>query len=190
MRVTELHIQGYRTLKDVRWEPGALNVVIGPNASGKSNLLKFLRLISASPRADLNNQVLHEGGMGAILWDGRGEEVSFELLVGESELLPAGEFEYAASLRRLGAGASFVVDREDLAGLHRDETGGIDKETDHISRTQVAAQYRESGQLFYLGLDKLDSSETLLGQIGGPTSQSPEIRNLRQFLTDVTQASQ
>ena len=37
MKITELEIQGYRSLKDVTWHLGDLNVVIGPNASGKSN---------------------------------------------------------------------------------------------------------------------------------------------------------
>ena len=143
MRVTELHIQGYRTLKDVHWQPGALNIVIGPNASGKSNLLKFLRLVSASARADLNNHVLHEGGMGAILWDGRGEQLYFKSLAGEPDLPQEEYLEYAAFLRRLGTGAGFVVDQETLIGLHRDEAGVMQTETGYLHRTQTGARYQQ-----------------------------------------------
>ncbi len=82
MRITDLHIKNYRSLKDVHWKPGALNVIIGPNASGKSNLLKFLRLVKASVRGELNNQVLREGGIGAILWDSRGEKIFLYLSSG------------------------------------------------------------------------------------------------------------
>lgn len=46
MKITELHIEGFRSLKNVTWRPGNLNVVIGPNGSGKSNLLRALDLIS------------------------------------------------------------------------------------------------------------------------------------------------
>jgi len=180
MRVTELHIQGYRTLKDVRWQPGALNVVIGPNASGKSNLLKFLRLVSASARAGLNDYVLREGGMGAILWDGQGEQLAFRLLAGEPEL-PVEHFEYSASLRRLGSGASFVVDEEALVGLFR-KGGSVKPGAVHLMRTAVEARYHQPGQFSSLDPKELSASETLLGQLSGPTPQAPEIRNFRQFL--------
>ena len=182
MRVTELHIQGYRTLKDVRWEPGALNIVIGPNASGKSNLLKFLRLVNASARADLNNTVLREGGMGTILWDGRGDGLAFQLGVGEPELSQAEAFGYAASLFRLGTGASFVVDGENLIGLFRGETEDVGTEVNLLSRTQFQAQFQEFFQLVPLNPQELNASETLLGQLGGPAPQAMEIRSFRQFL--------
>lgn len=187
MRVTELHIQGYRTLKDVSWEPGALNVVIGPNASGKSNLLKFLRLVNASARADLNNQVLREGGMGAILWDGRGEALSFSLsmetAVEVEEDVVLLYSQYAASLRRLGTGASYLVDEEVLRRLRYE---GMSLEPGsgpaHLWRTQSVARYLHSGGETELNPKELAASETLLGQINGFTAQAPEIKEGRQFL--------
>ena len=187
MRVTELHIQGYRTLKDVRWKPGALNIVIGPNASGKSNLLKFLRMVSASSRAGLNDQVLREGGMGAVLWDGRGEKITFELRASEPVLAQVEEFAYVTSLLRLGTGASFVVDKEDLVGLYDGETGDDEDKGDYLSRTQTKAYYRsflEASVYAPTRLDpeELNASETLLAQLGGLTSQTPLIKSFRQFL--------
>lgn len=44
MKILNLKIQGYRSLKDVSWVPGNLNVLIGPNGSGKSNILRVLEL--------------------------------------------------------------------------------------------------------------------------------------------------
>ncbi len=44
MKIVQLDIQGFRSLKNVSWRPGDLNVIIGPNGSGKSNLLKMLDL--------------------------------------------------------------------------------------------------------------------------------------------------
>ena len=41
MRIKQLDIEGFRSLKQVSWIPGDLNVVIGPNGTGKSNLLRF-----------------------------------------------------------------------------------------------------------------------------------------------------
>lgn len=190
MWVTELHIQGYRTLKDVRWEPGALNIVIGPNASGKSNLLKFLRLISASARAGLNDQVLREGGMGAILWDGRGEKLSFELStetaeeVEEADAVFIDRFRYEVTLLRLGTGANYIVDEEALRGLWYE---GTNREagpgTPPLWRTQNVAHYEFPGGGMDLHPQNFVASETLLGQISALTPQAPYIRTHRQFLS-------
>ena len=46
MKITRLCIEGFRSLRKVNWSPGDLNVIIGPNGTGKSNLLRFLELIS------------------------------------------------------------------------------------------------------------------------------------------------
>ena len=70
MHLTRLSVQGFRSLKDVTWEPGKLNVVIGPNGSGKSNLIKLLDLVCESAKGRLEDYVKNEGGAKALLWDG------------------------------------------------------------------------------------------------------------------------
>jgi predicted ATPase len=79
--IQSIQIQGYRSLRDVTWNPGKLNLVIGPNASGKSNLLRALALLqdSAAPGRRLSAEIEGEGGMGAILWDGRTERLRWSL---------------------------------------------------------------------------------------------------------------
>jgi predicted ATPase len=53
----------------VEVELGALNVLIGPNASGKSNLIEALSLLRWSPR-DLTVPIHEGGGIGDWLWKG------------------------------------------------------------------------------------------------------------------------
>ena len=48
---------------------GPLNVLIGPNASGKSNLIDILRLIRAMP-VDLQEPVIRGGGLEEWMWRG------------------------------------------------------------------------------------------------------------------------
>jgi predicted ATPase len=81
MKITQLDIEGFRSLKKASWKPGDLNVVIGPNGSGKSNLLRALELISAGAQERLGRFVQAEGGMGAILWDGRASEIHSEVIL-------------------------------------------------------------------------------------------------------------
>jgi energy-coupling factor transporter ATP-binding protein EcfA2 len=49
-----------------------LNVFIGPNASGKSNLLEAIGLLAATPR-DLVTPIQRGGGVGDWLWKGKSD---------------------------------------------------------------------------------------------------------------------
>ena len=80
MKIVQLDIQGFRSLKNVTWRPGDLNVVIGPNGSGKSNLLRMLELVSASAQGNLEKLILASGSIQQILWDGRSRELVFSLI--------------------------------------------------------------------------------------------------------------
>src|ERR1039457_3978032 len=44
--LTRIHIQGYKSLKDVEVKLPDLSVLFGPNAAGKSNFLDCLQLLS------------------------------------------------------------------------------------------------------------------------------------------------
>jgi predicted ATPase len=79
MKITKLHIEGFRSLRKVSWVPGDLNVIIGPNGSGKSNLLRILELISVSAQGKLGRYVQSLGGMDPIVWDGEARSSKFAL---------------------------------------------------------------------------------------------------------------
>jgi len=52
MKLTEIRIDGYKNLIDCRIPLGDFNVVVGPNNSGKSNLLEFFDILSGVLFAD------------------------------------------------------------------------------------------------------------------------------------------
>ena len=79
MKIVQLDIAGFRSLKNVSWRPGNLNVIIGPNGSGKTNLLRMLELISASARGKLSDHITLIGGMNQLIWDGFPMELSYTL---------------------------------------------------------------------------------------------------------------
>lgn len=68
MRLDKLEIEGFRSLKSTTWTPGDLNVIIGANGSGKSNLLRLLYLLRASAKGELYKNIVR-GGMQSLVWD-------------------------------------------------------------------------------------------------------------------------
>ena len=70
MKLQKLHIENFRSLRDVTWEPGDLNVLIGPNAGGKSNLLKAIDLLAAAADGRLRDYVTRRAG--SVHWCGIG----------------------------------------------------------------------------------------------------------------------
>jgi len=52
-KIEELRLRNFLSLRDVALELGKLNVFIGPNASGKSNIARALQLLSHHARGDL-----------------------------------------------------------------------------------------------------------------------------------------
>jgi predicted ATPase len=126
--IHSIQIQGYRSLKDVTWNPGKLNLLIGPNASGKSNLLQALALLqdSAAEQHGLSAEIIREGGMGAVLWDGRSERLRWDLRTAPLEIHRdlsynvLGPLHFDLSLLRIGNSTAFLVDSEKLTAEARE----------------------------------------------------------------------
>ena len=119
MKILQLEVEGFRSLKHVVWKPGDLNVIIGPNASGKSNLLKVLEMLQAAAQGRLSKYIIREGGMGAIVWDGSAEEIRIRLEVSHEE--PKGTtLIYELILARLWKTASYKIVQEDLSVKDRE----------------------------------------------------------------------
>ena len=79
MKILQLDIKGFRSLKDVTWKPGDLNILIGANGTGKSNLLRFLEMMTVVAKGNLGKYVQSLGGMAAIVWDGEAPDITFKL---------------------------------------------------------------------------------------------------------------
>ncbi|KIG14477.1 hypothetical protein DB30_06820 [Enhygromyxa salina] len=79
--LARLHITGFGSLADVSLEPGRLTVLIGANGSGKSNLLRALRMVPLMRTGSLQRFVAEAGGASALLHYGpkRTQAISVEL---------------------------------------------------------------------------------------------------------------
>lgn len=70
--IDKLTIKGFKSIKDlVDFKLSNLNVFIGGNGAGKSNLIDFFTFVQKSMDASLLEYVLEHGGMGDFLFNGR-----------------------------------------------------------------------------------------------------------------------
>jgi predicted ATPase len=120
MKILQLDIEGFRSFKKVSWKPGDLNVVIGPNGTGKSNLLRFLELMSVSAQGRLGKYIQSLGGMDPIVWDGRATTISFKQRTQTDE---SDWITYVLEFARLGRGSSYQIQHELLADYYQVESG-------------------------------------------------------------------
>jgi len=65
-----LAIANYRSLLNLTIPLGNLNVITGPNASGKSNLYRSLRLLAETAQGGVINALAKEGGLESTFWAG------------------------------------------------------------------------------------------------------------------------
>jgi predicted ATPase len=68
--IEELQFAGYRSLRDVTLPLGRINVVVGPNGCGKTNLYRSLYLLARAAAGQLAARLAEEGGMPSVAWAG------------------------------------------------------------------------------------------------------------------------
>ena len=69
--IHRLAVSGYRSLQNVVVPFGQLTLVTGANGSGKSNLYRALRLLTAAARGTMVGALAQEGGLPAVMWAGQ-----------------------------------------------------------------------------------------------------------------------
>jgi predicted ATPase len=70
LTIKSLHVAGYRSVREVRLKLSRVNVIVGPNGCGKTNLYRALFLLSAAAAGQLSRTLAGEGGMPSVLWAG------------------------------------------------------------------------------------------------------------------------
>jgi predicted ATPase len=70
-KLREISIAGYKSIRDARVELGDINILIGANGAGKSNLLSAFGLLRDIVEGRLGVHVVQRGGANALLHFGR-----------------------------------------------------------------------------------------------------------------------
>lgn len=171
--ITRLHVEGYRSLRDVSWAPSGLNVMIGPNAAGKSNLLKALECLVASAQGRLGRHIQREGGMNAVLWEGSAPELKFHLLTENTG--------YLLRLVRLGASSDYTLEEERLYVRHEEDPP--ESCANHFTRLgSSAVEYNGSTTTRHALSEPGQKDESLLSAYAGPFATRTESAAFRAWL--------
>ena len=63
MQLRSMSAHQYRSLRSIRMDLSGVNLFIGENGVGKSNLYRALQLVQAAVRGRLAHEISSEGGM-------------------------------------------------------------------------------------------------------------------------------
>ncbi|MGO6674832.1 AAA family ATPase [Rhizobium leguminosarum] len=115
MLLRSMFAQNYRSLRSIRMDLAGVNVFIGENGVGKSNLYRSLQLVQAAVRGTFAHEVAAEGGMASALWTGpRRDEKNFriklEVEVLDEERAVTWRYWVEAGLRPPEAAAGFAFE--------------------------------------------------------------------------------
>ena len=122
-----ISIQGYKSIREMSLELRPLNVLIGANGAGKSNLLSFLQMLRSICCCELQNHVGSAGGANSILFGGakRTQEMATNVAIEDANWNGAYELRLAFaspdSLRLTKQTVSYPD--EDLNAWHTSQLG-------------------------------------------------------------------
>ena len=181
MKIIQLDIQGFRSLKNVSWRPGDLNVVIGPNGSGKSNLLKMLELISTAAQGKLREGIDIWGGITQLLWDGQTNWIGFSLVTLRTDMGEVPErLIYEVGIKSLSGANEYRVESEVLRNID-DEFGLIVR-----GKATGKVYVRLENGMSEMATSTLATEETLLSATGSPFFAGVAKSGLPDYKTQTT----
>ncbi len=187
MRLTELRVAGYRSLRALRVPLRPVNVIVGPNGCGKSNLYRSVLLLAAGARGELARALAAEGGMPSVLWAGprratRRKQEPVRLELGLTLEGPHGAMSYdlACGLPVPGMPTLFPFDPE-----VKEETVGVPQARRArpvllLERKNDSAWLRDREGVRVAYPLELVRSESVLSQLQDP-HRYPELSVLREL---------
>ncbi len=187
--VRAFHAKGFRSLESISYPMSDLDVLVGVNGAGKTNLYRALELLRSAAANTLARDLAAEGGLESALWAGRrrrSEPARLHLAVGLGD--PASRRPTASAYRyevEVGypppASAGFQaephVKTEAVTYL------GRARRLRMVERTGSSVMARgEDGRPGEVDIDLL-ASETVLGRLEDP-SRYPELDAIRRTLLE------
>ncbi|MGW5464404.1 AAA family ATPase [Streptomyces sp. NPDC003996] len=206
-RLLELHVENFRSLRDVTVPLGPLTVLVGPNGAGKSNVLKVFDFLADIIRTDLQPALDTRGGFDEVaFWGGNKPPTSMRIQLKATwttnSTLNAPD-EYNLTIRRRSLSANrdgkrltYSLSREESFAFKRRQGRGrritISGEEARILDVR-AGESKDSGSF---GIRRLSSGLSTLPRLGPAdggdevTRVADRLSSFRVFDVDVAAARQ
>jgi predicted ATPase len=128
MQLRSMSATNYRSLRSIRMDLAGVNLFIGDNGVGKSNLYRALQLVQAAVRGTLAYEIAAEGGMASALWSGprrvaKNFRIKLDVEVLDEERAITFRYRVEAGLRPPKAAAGFAFEPQIKAEELSVETG-------------------------------------------------------------------
>lgn len=155
LRLTRVRLQNWRNFRDAEVRLGARAFLVGPNASGKSNLLDALRFLRDIARPDGGLQwALVQAGRGGFknvrcLFARRPPELVLDVDVGTADDPAIWRYELILNQHRVGSRTLVTVERETVT--HQgcaDKFERAPSDTDFVAWTQTMLEQVQRNQDF------------------------------------------
>ena len=168
MKLCNLSLMGFRSFKALSWSPGNLNLIIGQNGSGKSNLLKFFELLRRSADGKLEDHILREGGLEQILWDSQAENLTINLGLlldaDDNHTIPK-SLKYSLIFNKMGVEGDYKITQEILSCSNNTDTN---KDTIELFERSLSKSNLNDGSGKKLLSINIVPNETILSQYSHP----------------------
>jgi len=187
MAIQELKIAGFRSLKEATWIPGRLNLLVGANGSGKSNLIRCLELIADAAKGELEKSLAAEGGLFPILWDHQSGSCCWKLRIDPVDK-PRDRVKdaltYELELAQVpGTGSAYEIAKDTFGNWYKFEHGQEKSPHWIFNRTWQRAYLFDQQQAKLVQLEELSSdnpdgyeeNESLLSQIADMRNRIPTL---------------
>lgn len=186
--VREFRAKGFRSLRGITYPVSGLDVFVGTNGVGKTNLYRALELVQSAAANRLARDVVEDGGLTSVLWAGvrrRDEKAEMTLSVSLADPGARGVYRYEVTVGMppraegkpvLGAFLFEPMIKEESVTF---ETGA--RAVRLLDRKGASVMVRgEDGRPASLDIDLL-YSETVLGRLEDP-GRYPELDAVRRTL--------
>jgi predicted ATPase len=188
LSVREFEAKSFRSLRAIHYPVSNLDVFVGANGVGKTNLYRALELLRSAAANTLARDLSREGGLVSAMWAGprgRSDTARIRLAVGlsaEPENRPSkGLYRYEVEVGFPPAAASAAFQAEPQIKTEAISYVGRTRTVRLIDRRGPSVMARaENGRPTQIDIDLLDS-ETVLGRLEDP-SRYPELDVLRRTL--------
>ena len=186
--VREFQAREFRSLKAIAYPMSDLDVFVGVNGAGKTNLYRALELLQSAAANTLARDLARDGGLNSAMWAGgrrKGEPARIRLSVGlagpEARRATAGLYRYQVEVGYPPELASAAFMAEPQIKAETIAFVGAARTTRLVDRKDYAVMARgEDGRPAPIDMDLL-SCETVLGRLEDP-SRYPELDAIRRTL--------